>query len=75
MHLSNGYLGIRSATEESYPYQTRGMFAAGCYNRCSGEVTELSNAADTCEFVIFLEGELFSMNLGKNGRLPAIPKS
>ena len=27
--LSNGYLGIRSAFEEAYPYQTRGMFAAG----------------------------------------------
>lgn len=62
--LSNGYLGIRAAFEEPYPYQTRGMFAAGCYNSMAGETTELANAADLCEIKLYVGDELFSMVLG-----------
>lgn len=62
--LSNGYLGIRAAFEEAYPYQTRGMFAAGCYNSLAGETTELVNAADCCEIKLYFGGELFSMIQG-----------
>lgn len=62
--LSNGYLGIRSAFEEAYPYQTRGMFAAGCYSSLAGETTELANAADSCEVKLYFGGELFSMVQG-----------
>ena len=62
--LSNGYLGIRAAFEEAYPYQTRGMFAAGCYDSMAGETTELANAADSCEIKLYVGGELFSMVLG-----------
>lgn len=65
LHLSNGYLGIRSAYEESYPYQTRGMFAAGCFDRHQEDSAELPNVADTCEVRIFLDGCLFSMVQGK----------
>ncbi len=63
--LANGYMGIRSAFEEEYPYQTRGMFLAGSYNSIPGETTELPNIADSCEMRIFLNGELFSMARGK----------
>jgi hypothetical glycosyl hydrolase len=65
MHLANGYLGLRSAFEETYPYQTRGMFAAGTFNRSNGDTTELPNAADTCGMDIFLDEEPFSMSTGE----------
>lgn len=63
--LANGYMGIRSALEEAYPFQTRGMFAAGCFNSCNGETIELPNLADSCEMKIVLNDEVFSMFQGK----------
>ncbi|MCI5700542.1 MAG: hypothetical protein MR308_09245 [Lachnospiraceae bacterium] len=65
LYLANGYMGIRSALEEVYPFQTRGMFAAGCFNSCQGETIELPNLADSCEMKIILNGEIFSMLHGK----------
>ncbi len=64
MHLANGYVGIRSAFEENYPGQTRGMFVAGSFNRLPGEVVELPNAADGCAMEIGLDGERFSQSSG-----------
>ncbi|MDD4297017.1 MAG: family 65 glycosyl hydrolase, partial [Ruminiclostridium sp.] len=47
MALGNGYLGIRSANEESYAGEKRNTFIAGTFNRFDeNEVTELPNAAD-----------------------------
>lgn len=63
--LANGYMGIRSAHEEPYPFQTRGLFVSGCFNSSNNETVELPNGADTCEMLITLDGELFSMTTGK----------
>lgn len=65
MYLSNGYIGIRSAFEESYPYQTRGTFIANTFNSFYGEVTELPNVCDCFEMDIRLDGEPFSMMTDK----------
>ncbi|HYF81650.1 MAG TPA: glycosyl hydrolase family 65 protein [Clostridia bacterium] len=66
MALGNGYLGVRSALEETYVGQTRNFFVAGTYNRFHpGEVTELPNAADFTEIQIYLNSELFTMDTGK----------
>lgn len=66
MALGNGYLGVRSALEETYVGQTRNFFVAGTYNRFHPEeVTELPNAADFTEMQIYLDSELFTMDTGK----------
>ncbi len=66
MALGNGYLGVRSALEETYVGQTRDFFVAGPYNRFHpGEVTELPNAADFTEMQIYLNSGLFTMDTGK----------
>lgn len=66
MALGNGYLGLRSAFEETYVGQTRNFFVAGTYNRFHpGEVTELPNAADFTEMQIYLNSELFTMETGR----------
>ena len=42
MSLGNGYLGLRSATEEKYAGETRDYFVAGTFNKFDkDEVTEL----------------------------------
>lgn len=41
MCLGNGYLGLRSSTEEKYVGETRNMFVAGTFNKFEDEVTEL----------------------------------
>lgn len=47
MCLGNGYLGVRSATEESYVGEKRDTFVAGIFNKFSeNEVTELPNVPD-----------------------------
>lgn len=62
MSLGNGYLGVRSATEEHYMQETRGAFVAGTFNKFDeNEVTELPNAADMTAVDIFLDGERFSL--------------
>lgn len=66
MALGNGYMGLRSAFEETYVGQTRGLFVAGTFNRFhQDEVTELPNAADISELQIYLNDQLFSMDSGK----------
>jgi hypothetical glycosyl hydrolase len=66
MALGNGYLGVRAALEESYIGQTRNLFVAGTFNRFHpDEVTELPNVADVTEFQIYLNSELFSLDMGE----------
>ena len=65
MSLGNGYLGLRSATEEHYFNEARGMFVAGTFNKFDAdEVTELPNAADQTAIDIFINGERFSLSDG-----------
>lgn len=63
--LGNGYMGIRSAFEEPYPFQVRGLFVGGCFNRNQNETVELPNGADNCELLLTLDGEFFSMDSGE----------
>lgn len=66
MSLGNGYLGLRSATEEHYLHETRGMFIAGTFNKFDeNEVTELPNAADLTAVDLFIDGERFALDSGK----------
>ncbi|MCD8329571.1 MAG: glycoside hydrolase family 65 protein [Lachnospiraceae bacterium] len=65
MSLGNGYLGLRSATEERYLRETRGMFVAGTFNKFDeNEVTELPNAADMTAMEITIDGEPFDLTAG-----------
>lgn len=64
--LGNGYLGLRSATEEKYLGETRDLLVAGTFDRFSPEeVTELPNAADVTNIEITLDGERFDLTQGK----------
>lgn len=66
MCLGNGYMCIRSATEESYLGETRDFFVAGTFNKFDkDEVTELPNAADIIHFPIAVNGQEFSLEKGR----------
>lgn len=66
MALGNGYMGLRSACEEPYIGQTRNLFIAGTYNKFTDEeVTELPNAADVTEMIIYINDEPFSLKSGR----------
>lgn len=63
--LGNGFLGLRSATEEKYLGETRDLLVAGTFNQFSKEeVTELPNAADVTNIEITLNGERFDLTQG-----------
>ena len=63
--LGNGYLGLRSATEERYSGETRDLLVAGTFDRFSPEeVTELPNAADVTNIELTLGGERFDLTQG-----------
>ena len=63
--LGNGYLGLRSATEEKYLNETRDLLVAGTFNQFSKEeVTELPNAADVTNIEITLNGCRFDLTQG-----------
>ncbi|MCC8065942.1 MAG: glycoside hydrolase family 65 protein [Clostridiales bacterium] len=65
MSLGNGYIGIRSATEERYLRETRGAFVAGTFNKFDeNEVTELPNAADMMAIELSIDGEPFDLTAG-----------
>lgn len=69
MALGNGYLGLRSATEESYVGEVRNLFVAGTFNRFDEyEVTELPNGADITRMDIRINGKRFSL---ENGNIKA----
>ncbi|SET00492.1 hypothetical glycosyl hydrolase [Oceanobacillus limi] len=66
MYLGNGYMGLRSATEEPYLQETRNLFVNGTFNKAfPNEVTELPNIADSTRIDIRVDGERFSLELGK----------
>lgn len=66
MCLGNGYMCIRSATEEQYLGEKRGFFVAGTFNKFDeNEVTELPNAADVIQIHVEIGGEIFSLEKGK----------
>lgn len=65
MSLGNGYIGLRSATEEKYLGETRDMLVAGTFNKFDeNEVTELPNAADVTAVELWIDGERFSLDQG-----------
>lgn len=66
MSLGNGYMGIRSTTEEKYAAEVRNTFIAGTYNRFyDNEVTELPNIADVIGMDILLNDEILDLKLGQ----------
>lgn len=66
MYLGNGYMGLRSVTEETYFYETRNLFVAGTFNRfCEEEVSELPNMPDVTNMFICIDGERFSLEFGE----------
>lgn len=66
MALGNGYMTVRSCTEENYLKQTRNTFIAGTFNKAnSEEVTELPNLPDVIEMEIIINGRRFSLTEGK----------
>lgn len=65
MALGNGYMGIRSATEESYINEQRNCFINGTFNKAHpNEVTELPNVADTIHLNMYIDGARFSLEYG-----------
>ncbi|HHW21665.1 MAG TPA: glycoside hydrolase family 65 protein [Clostridiaceae bacterium] len=63
MSLGNGYLGIRSATEERYSNEKRNMFVAGTFNRFDErEVSELPNCADVTAISLLVNGIPLDLN-------------
>lgn len=63
--LGNGYMGLRSATEETYPGEVRDLLVAGTFDCFSPEeVTELPNAADVTNIELILNGERFDLTQG-----------
>jgi hypothetical glycosyl hydrolase len=66
MCLGNGYLGIRSSTEETYIGETRGCYIAGTFNKFDQyEVSELPNIADIINVELTFNGHIFSLEKGK----------
>ncbi len=66
MSLGNGYLGLRSATEERYLNETRDLLINGTFNKCDPTaVTELPNAADMTAIELWLNGERFTLEQGQ----------
>ncbi|MCD8231077.1 MAG: glycoside hydrolase family 65 protein [Clostridiales bacterium] len=66
MSLGNGYLGLRSAAEERYLNETRGLFVNGTFNKFDPEaVTELPNVPDMTKIELWIDGERFHLEQGK----------
>ena len=67
MCQGNGYMGLRSSTEEHYFGEKRDFFIAGTFNKFDdNEVTELPNAADMIAMDMEFNGQRFSLELGEN---------
>lgn len=61
----NGYMGMRTATEERYINQVRNTFVSGTFNKFDdNDVTELPNAADVSNIDIRIDGKLFGLDKG-----------
>lgn len=66
MALGNGYLGIRSVSEEKYLGETRNMFVAGTFNKADkNEVTELPNLPDIIEIELVINDKRWTLNDGE----------
>lgn len=66
LSLGNGYMGLRSTTEESYLNEQRNLLVNGTFNKFSEvEVPELPNIADISNVNFKVDGERFSLELGK----------
>ncbi len=66
MSLGNGYLGLRSATEEKYLHETRDLLVGGTFNKSDPTaVTELPNAPDMTAIELWLNGVRFNLEKGK----------
>ncbi|WP_203247631.1 glycoside hydrolase family 65 protein [Sporosarcina beigongshangi] len=66
MYLGNGYMGLRSAMEESYNKEHRNLFVSGTFNKAQvNEVTELPNLADVTAIDLRVDGERFSLEFGE----------
>lgn len=64
--LGNGYMGLRSATEESYLDEQRNLLINGTFNKFSEvEVPELPNVADITNIDFMIDGERFSLESGE----------
>ena len=68
MSLGNGYLGLRSATEEKYLNETRDLLINGTFNKFApSAVTELPNAADMTAIELTINKERFTLEQGSIG--------
>ena len=47
--LSNGYLGLRSATEERYPLETRDLLVAGTFDQFSPRGGHRASERSRCD--------------------------
>ncbi len=66
MCLGNGYLGLRSAAEEKYLNETRGLLVNGTFNKFDPTaVTELPNAPDMTAIELWVNGERFTLEQGE----------
>ena len=65
MCLGNGYLGLRSSTEERYQNETRDLLVHGTFNKFDPTaVTELPNVPDVVNCELFMDGERFTLEQG-----------
>jgi kojibiose phosphorylase len=62
--VGNGYLSIRGAFEEGFPGERRGAFVHGVFDDAPVVFTELANAPDWLPFLLYLDGERFSLDSG-----------
>ncbi|MGL6065879.1 MAG: glycoside hydrolase family 65 protein [Cetobacterium sp.] len=66
MCLGNGYMGVRSSTEEKYLKETRDHFVSGTFNKFDeNEVTELPNIGDFTALEILLNGDRLDLEKGE----------
>ena len=66
MCLGNGYMGVRSVTEEKYLKEIRNHFVSGTFNKFDeNEVTELPNIPDFTQLDINLNGERLDLEKGE----------
>ncbi|WP_317913900.1 glycoside hydrolase family 65 protein [Carnobacterium maltaromaticum] len=64
-YLGNGYMGLRSATEENYVGEKRDLLVAGTFNKFDeNEVTELPNLADLTQIKIKVNEQTVDLTKG-----------
>ncbi len=63
--IGNGYLSTRGACEEGYPDDRRATFIHGVFDDVPLVFTELANGPDWLPLQIYLNGQRFSLDVGK----------